>query len=77
MREPRKRDGFAAAAGSLLAGAVLCAVAAVLAYLTGDDILVNDQGYFIRTHVDAVWVLGGLALTMLVAAYVVGSERER
>jgi len=76
MREPRQQpDLIVAGASALLAGGFVCAVAAVIALLTGE--VVDTTGGSFRTQVDAVWVLGTLGVAMLVAAYALADERNR
>ncbi len=76
MREPRQEpDYIVAGASALLAGGVVCAVAAITAYTTGD--VVHTRGGSFRTHVDAAWVLGTLGVAMVVAAYAFANEHMR
>ena len=67
MPETQQPDLVAAGAAALLSGGFVCAVAAIVAFITG-DVIVTDGGSY-RTHADAVWVLGTLGVAMVVAAY--------
>jgi hypothetical protein len=76
MREARQQpDLVVAGASALLAGGLVCAVAAIIAFATGD--VVDTRGGSFRTHVDAVWVLGTLGGAMVVAAYALDRGRLR
>jgi hypothetical protein len=74
MRETRQQpDLIAAGASALLAGGLVCAVAAIIAFATGEVIDTGGGSY--RTHVDAVWVLGTLGVAMVVAAFALDHGR--
>ncbi len=76
MREPRREpDYIVAGASALLAGGLVCVVAAVVAFATGE--VVDTSGGSFRTHVDAAWVLGTLGVAMIVSAYALANERNR
>jgi hypothetical protein len=76
MRETRQQaDLVVAGASALLAGGLVCVVAAIIAFATGD--VVDTGGGSFRTHVDAVWVLGALGVAMVVAAYALDRGRMR
>jgi len=76
MPETRRQpDLVVAGASALLAGGLVCLVAAIIAFATGD--VVDTGGGSFRTHVDAVWVLGSLGVAMVVAAFALDWGRLR
>ena len=65
MPETRRDvDLVVAGARALLLGGIVCSVAALIAYATGDVI-------------DAVWVLGTLGVALVAAAYALAHDQLR
>jgi hypothetical protein len=76
MREARQQsDLVVAGARALLIGGLVCSVAALIAFATGE--VIDTRGGSYRTHVDAVWVLGTLGVAMIAAAYALAHEQLR
>jgi hypothetical protein len=76
MRETRQQpDLVVAGARALLIGGLVCSVAALIAFATGD--VIHTRGGSYRTHVDAVWVLGALGVAMIAAAYALARDQLR
>ena len=71
MRDPEVgagTDGIRLGATLLTATGLVTASGAVAAYVTGAEVYV--RGETVRTHTDAVWVLGVVAAALMVAAFV-------
>ncbi len=63
-----------AAERALILGSLICLLAAILAFATGGPVSLRSGS--IRTHTDAVWVLGTLAVVLFTAAFLVSDERR-